>query len=220
MKTFRHLLKVFFYRYIFRMLIKNTEKFSFNSKKYPYFWHSYNNTFSHERAIEIPIIMDYIKKRKEQRILEVGNVLSHYFETGWDVLDKYEKGIDVINQDIIQYKPSKKYNLVVSVSTIEHIGFDETPKDPKQIFAAIKNLRKILQKNGELIVTVPIGWNPYLDKLLIKKKLGFHEEYYFKRYDWRNYWKQVWTMDEIKDAQFSRPYIGANGLFIGIIHKK
>ena len=42
-----------------------------------------------------------------------------------DVLDKYEKGNNVINDDVVSFSTEVKYDLIVSVSTLEHVGWDE-----------------------------------------------------------------------------------------------
>ena len=51
---------------------------------------------------------------------------------------------------------------IVSISTLEHVGWDENTKDPDKIFQAIKNLKSYLVPRGKLIVTMPIGYNPCL----------------------------------------------------------
>lgn len=84
--------------------VKTEESFIFQGKTYKYFYHRYNTTWRNERAVEIPIIWDIVKKDKGQSILEVGNVLSHYFSISHDVVDKYERGEVVINEDVINFQ--------------------------------------------------------------------------------------------------------------------
>jgi hypothetical protein len=108
--------------------------FIFNGKTYYYFVHKYNTTWKNERAVEVPIIWDIVREhyRQGKRVLEVGNVLSHYFRIFHDVLDKYEVAEGVINQDVVDFKPAWKYDLIVSISTLEHVGWDEEPKEPEK----------------------------------------------------------------------------------------
>src|SRR5215216_4478266 len=96
--------------------IFHKKAFQFNGVDYLYFFRKYNTTFLNERAVEIPIIVDFIKKYKSKRILEIGNVLKHYFNFGFDIVDKYEKYQGVVNVDIIDFNPSEKYDLIVSIS--------------------------------------------------------------------------------------------------------
>src|SRR5690349_15642495 len=73
--------------------------FTFQGKTYPYFHHGYNRTWANERAVEIPIVWSPVLECRG-KILEVGNVLGHYFPFDQAVVDKYEKGTNVINADI------------------------------------------------------------------------------------------------------------------------
>jgi cyclopropane fatty-acyl-phospholipid synthase-like methyltransferase len=82
-----------------------------------------------------------------------------YYRHKHDVVDKLEKGC--INEDIARYKTWKKYDLIISVSTLEHVGFDcgEYP-NPNKIFVAIKNMKSMLKKDGLMFITIPVGYNP------------------------------------------------------------
>ena len=50
--------------------------FIFRNRKLKYFLHSYTLTWMNERIVEIPIVLDYIKNSKAEKILEFGAVLS------------------------------------------------------------------------------------------------------------------------------------------------
>ncbi len=100
-------------------------RFTFNKRTYRYFCHSYGSTWANERAVEVPIIWEEVRKHEAQRILELGNVLSHYYPVHHDIVDKYEKSAGVTNVDILDLDTSKDYDLIVSISTVEHIGCDE-----------------------------------------------------------------------------------------------
>ena len=86
-------------------IFKSSRTFLFNGKRYKYFQHKYNTTWRTERAVEIPIVWKLVKNNKKKNILEVGNVLSHYFPVNHDILDKYEHEPDVINQDVVDFQP-------------------------------------------------------------------------------------------------------------------
>lgn len=123
--------------------------FLFNKKLYNYYIAPYNNTHRNERKVEIPIIVDYIRKYPTESILEVGNVLSHYFSNAThDIVDKYEQAINVLNEDIVDYGSNKKYDLIISISTLEHVGYEEDNGEYKltrgYLEKAFVNLRKLL----------------------------------------------------------------------------
>jgi len=198
--------------------------FAFNGSEYNYYRALYNTTFLNERTVEIPIIVDYIEKFKEKRILEIGNVISHYFKFSYDILDKYEKQEGVINVDIVDFVPEYKYDLIVSISTFEHIGFDEYIKYGKTevntikaatVLKAIEVTKGLLNKNGIFIFTIPLGFNHYLDSKLENNGLKLTSLYYIKRMTVGNEWKQV-EYDEVKNIRYGHPYICANCILIGI----
>ena len=190
--------------------------FIFRGNTFAYFHHEYNITWATERAVEIPIVMRIVNQYKGKRILEVGNVISHYYPVEHNIVDKYEKAPGVINEDIVDYKPSKKYDLIVSISTLEHVGWDEEPKEPKKPLAAIENLKNCLAPTGKIVVTLPMGHNPHLDRLLNGKKLQFTRQYFLKRISADNKWVQA-KWEDVQNAEYNYPFPFANGVVIGII---
>ena len=199
--------------------------FTFRGDTYRYFYHRYNTTWRNERSVEIPIIYRFVKERDEVTVLEVGNVLSHYFPVRHDIVDKHEHSPRVINQDIVDFHPQKKYDLIVSISTLEHVGWDELyagwdkgARDPTKALRAIENLKELLAPKGIMVVTFPIGYNPYLDRLLRDGKIPLTALFCLKRISKDNEWKEV-SWSDVLDARFGSPFPNANGLIIGIFRK-
>jgi hypothetical protein len=188
--------------------------FRFNSQPYHYFCHRYNATWRNERIIEIPLIWREVEQASDKKILELGNVLAHYFPVTHTVVDKYEKAPGVINQDVVDFKPKQKFDLIVSVSTLEHVGYDETPRDPKKIAATVRHLKSLLAKSGRLVMTFPVGYNPNLDSLLKKSKLGFDQIYYLERTSVHNLWHQ--RASRFKTARYGQPFTNANMVAVGL----
>lgn len=192
--------------------------FTFNAQRYHYFCHRYNASWRNERAVEVPIIWHEVQQHQGERILELGNVLAHYYPISHTVVDKYEKAKRVINKDIVDYQPRKKFDLIVSISTLEHIGYDETPRDPKKIAATIRHLKTLLTKKGKLVMTFPVGYNPNLDAQLKKGNLGFDQIYYLERTSAHNFWRQ--RAGKFKAAKYGKPFANANVIGVGIIDDK
>lgn len=197
-------------------LKKNREFFIFQNKAYQYFYHVYNSTCLNERAVEVPIAWEEIKRYQGKRILEVGNVLSHYFVCQHDILDKYETGEGVINKDVVDFRAEAPYDLIVSISTLEHVGFDEEKKDPQKILFALDNLKKNLAKNGKMIVTLCLGYNPEMDTLLKAGRMQFTKLHFLKRARDRNAWTEV-SQSEIRGIAYNFSLWTAQGLVIGIV---
>lgn len=206
-----------FFQYVYYKSFRNCE-FELNNRNYKYFYSLFNVTFTNERAVEIPIVMDVVWKFSGKEILEVGNVLGWYYKFTHDVVDKYDKTEGVINQDIVDYKPCKKYNLIISISTLEHVGWDETPREKNKISKAVENMASLLSEKGRMLVTMPLGYNKDMDTLLEENKLEFTHTYYLKRISKDNRWKQV-HFKEVKNIEFGFPHPWANGIVIGILEK-
>ena len=207
----RHVYARTFLRY------RRERSFSFGGREYSYFNHPYNFTWDNERSVEIPIALDRIASFGEGRVLEAGNVLSHYVPAGWDVLDKFERATGVINCDLAEYRPDSRYDLIVSISTLEHVGFDDDVRDPDKIPAALANLRdNCLKPGGEMLFTMPLGYNQSLDESLFSGELGFDDLRYLKRAS-RHEWVEV-SRDDLGDYRYATTYIEAGAVVIAGYH--
>ena len=122
----------------------------------------YNTTAVNERAVELAVTFDWLTGRTGHG-LEVGNVLAHYGHTGHRVVDLTEQSEHVDNLDVFDI--GGRYDWIVSISTIEHVHWDDR-HDPDAAALAIAHLRSLLATGGHLLVTIPIGWHPTLDRLL------------------------------------------------------
>lgn len=195
---------------------KSHRTFTFDGRRYRYFYHRYNTTWKTERVVEVPIVWDIVRRHRGRRILEVGNVLAHYFPVAHDRLDKYEQGEGVINQDVVDFRAERPYDLIVSISTLEHVGWDEETRDPQKILRAIENLEGLLAPGGTMVVTLPLAYNPNADALLREGRIRFTRRHCLKRTSHDNRWAEVeWT--EIEGSQFDAPFRRINGLVIGVI---
>jgi SAM-dependent methyltransferase len=211
-----YLIKRVCYRFFLQpvILCKKEKSFKARGTEYPYFHHSYNTTFINERAVEIPYFRYQIDSRlkERKRVLEIGNVLSHYGKASWDIVDKFENGEGVINVDIMEFRPSKPYDLIVAISTFEHIGFDEQPRDDEKVFRALDYIKKtLLKQGGELIFSIPAGYNPHIEEHLKMGRITSNERILLKRIDWKNNWTETVRDEDV----FGLPYaLFARGLII------
>ena len=190
--------------------------FVFSCNTFKYFFHTYSATWSNERSVEIPIFQELLSEHltRGERVLEVGNVLSHYKKVTWDVVDKYEIAEGVLNEDIVTFKPEEKYALVFSISTFEHVGFDEAQKDASKIDRAIEHVKHVILKdNGLFIISIPLGYNAPLDKEIYAKKFPMEHSYCLKRRGMTS-WSEC-TLEDISGVEYGKFYYGsAAGLVI------
>ena len=143
------------------LILKWRKFFNFKGKKYSYFINKYNKTWRNERCVEIPIVKEFLKNPYE-KTLEVGNVTKNYYKNDYIVIDKYEEGPGVTNVDIIDYEPFERYDKIIAISTLEHVG--EDVKDPSLAIDAIEHLKTLLAPNGKMLITIPAGFNEPLER--------------------------------------------------------
>ena len=190
--------------------------FTFRGQSYRYFWHRYNATWRNERAIEIPIAQSFLAGVSPDKVLEIGNVLSHYGPVSHEVVDKYEQTQGVRNEDVCDFRSNKKYELILSLSTLEHVGWDEQPRDETKVLRAFENLQSLLAPGGRLVVTIPVGYNPALDRMIEQDRISFTERTYLKRKPRRNQWHEASDAD-VRNPQYDRQANCAHELLVGVI---
>jgi hypothetical protein len=200
--------------FVYCRKVRRQNTILFQGKAYRYF--DTDKTWYNERAVEIPIIMELVRKYLGKNILEIGNVLSHHIRFEHDIIDKYEIAKGVTNADVVDFKSEKKYDLIVSISTLEHVGWDEKPRDDMKIPRAIENLKTLASRGGTIIVTLPLGYNTALDQLLKDGIIRFSKQYHLVRISKGNEWKEA-SWDDVQDARYNAPLPFANALLIGII---
>lgn len=148
-------------RVLSRVVPLRGRQFSAGGTQLPYFVHHYNPTWRSERAVEIPLALEF-RSRMRGRGAEIGNVLAHYVETEHLRVDKYEQAAGVQNLDVLDFDPGP-LDWIIAISTLEHVGWDEEPRDPGKAVRALDHLRGLLVPSGRLFLTVPLGHNPGLD---------------------------------------------------------
>lgn len=154
--------------------------------------HPYNWTWLNERAVEVPLALAVLAAAPPgARVLEVGNVLAHYGATGHTVVDKYERAPGVLNEDVSTVPLEGGYDLVLAVSTLEHVGFDEELRDPGKAVAAVRRLADALAPGGRLWLTVPTDYNPDLEAALREDRLGMTSLTALRRSAPGRRWEQV-----------------------------
>lgn len=185
------------------------DKFVWNRVEHEYFDHPANSTRVNERRVEVPIIRSYVEANRGA-MLEVGNVLGQYLGRRWTTVDLVEKEKGVVNCDILSWKGGP-YDLVVSISTFEHIGTD-FGKEPERAIDAVIHCCGLLAHNGRLVFTVPIGYHPVLDEWLFNRWGGTKS--YLKRVSADNRWEQV-GLDDVRGAKYGSPFKFANAIIVG-----
>lgn len=169
-----------------------------------------------ERIVEIPFVSAFLLNHATQgaRILEVGNVLKKSIHYSRVILDKYERGPGIVNGDAADFSPKLPFDLIASISTLEHVGWDEPSQDPSRSKRTFENLfYNCLADGGHMIVSVPLGYNPKVDELFMSDPLGTGRRVFLKRVSSFNEWIQVPFDDRWRSEGFPRyssRYMSAN----------
>jgi SAM-dependent methyltransferase len=196
--------------------------FHFRGDELKYVYSRYNFTWASERIVEIALGQWFLSKVQAagaRRVLEVGNVLAHYGNFTHDILDKYEEGPRVLNEDVATFTPNRRYDAIVSLSTLEHVGWDSyEEREPEKVLRAVENLVRILNPGGKMLVTMPFGYNSFVDQCVAEKKFPFTAMYFLKRVSKENEWREV-PFEEVKGQPYNSPYFAANAIVVGVVEK-
>lgn len=190
-------------------------RFVMGGEAFPYFFHDYNKAWTCERTVEVPVAARQLARCAGGRILEVGNVLAHYLPVRHEVVDKYEVAPGVTNLDVVELPVEPRYDLILSLSTLEHVGWDEAERDDQKILVALDRLKRCLRPGGVLLVSLPLNYNHNMDALIRARGIRFDEEHFLQRVSALNGWREV-DRETALAARYGHPYVGANGLLIGL----
>lgn len=201
----------YFPSFIFHYIRSSSKKFAFNGLEYPYFLNPYNRTWVNERAVEIPLVLSLMDRHEPHKTLEVGNVLSHYKKTSHTIVDKYERRKGVLNADVVDMAEDPKYSLIICISTLEHIGWDESPRQQGKYRLALQKMSSLLEPGGQMLVTFPIGYNSDLDRDLFAGSLIGQSDFLL-RFSTTG-WRQA-SADEVINCKYGSPYRAANAISV------
>jgi len=170
--------------------------FGYDGAEIPYLRHAYNYTWLNERAVEVPLAARVLAAAgPSARVLEIGNVLGHYQPVTHTVVDKYEQSPGVHNVDVVDIQLPGPFDLILAISTLEHVGLDEDVQDPGKPGRAIAHLTSLLAPGGRLWCTFPVGYNAALDDGLRADRLGFDRLTALRRTGRDNRWEQLPVTD-------------------------
>lgn len=179
----------------------------------PYFVHDYHYTWLNERAVEVALALDLLDQHQGATVLEVGNVLSHYAAVDHTVVDKYESAPGVLNVDVADLDLGREFDLVLAISTLEHVGLDEAELDEDKPARALERLRAHVAPGGLLWVTHPVGYNAALDTRLRDGVLGATRMRALLREPARNVWREV-PVEEVWGTAYDRLLYTAHAVVV------
>lgn len=224
--------------YKFSFIKKVIQEDGFSGEQLPF---HYGNRLD-ERVVEYPWVINKIQD-SDQRILDAGSSLNHpdiFSLSVWKEKELFIFTLDFEGEYQAPFKrvysygdlrktpfPDNYFDSIISISTIEHIGMDNTflytqnssknEKQTKDYLLAIDEMKRILKPGGKLLITVPFGaykdhgWFQVFDKNMINQieerfKPATNQETYFK------YENQQWN--------FSTAELCKNSIFYDVHENK
>lgn len=191
-------------------------EFTFAGERHRYLYHPYKWTWLTERTVEVPIAGAFLERHGGGRVLEVGNVLPHYGPHGHLVVDKYERAEGVLNLDVTELDRLGRFDLVVCISTLEHVGWDEEPREPDKAVEAVGRLAALLAPGGRLLLTIPVGYHPGLDAALESGALRFARSGALRRDHIGPHWREAAPAD-VWGTPYDFLLYSARAVFVGVI---
>lgn len=188
-----------------------------------------------ERVVEYPWVFSHLPK-DPGKVLDAGSALNHKFLLDRAPLSKaqltimtlapekrcfWDRSISYVFGDLRDQDFSNNiFDTVVSVSTIEHIGLDNTmlytadeaksESDEHGFEPAVKEYKRVIKLGGMCLITVPFGrrgvhgWYQVFDEdLIVKVVEAFNPSSYM--IDYFGYKNSGWheaNPDELKNAEF------------------
>jgi hypothetical protein len=133
-------------------------------------WGDYNNPSNNERKAELPIAFWFLEEH-DYNVIEVGEVTNAYTSPPkhivYDLITEFP-GTIMKNASEIDYLDQN----VLSVSTLEHIGFGDYGHEKVESLA-FQVLKDITSKAKTWCITFPVGYNKELEKDIINSDLIF-----------------------------------------------
>jgi SAM-dependent methyltransferase len=196
--------------------------FAFRGDRHAYLYHRYKRSWLTERAVEVPVVQAIVDRHARTpgaRILEVGHVLGHYRRQSHLVIDKYEIAPGVLNRDVLEIDDLGAFDLIVAISTLEHVGYDERPRDPDGPRRAAHALRERLAPGGLLVITVPVGYNPAFDAALRSGAIATTDIAALRRVGGRTRWREIDPAD-VWSAPYDFLLYSAHGVLFAFIERE
>jgi len=199
-----------FYRHVVK------KSFSYKNTSLRYAIRLRHSTWVSERSLELSLFKYILDSSPHHNMIEIGNVLHNYYNCSHVVIDKYDASHNVIISDIMDYNEFDIYDLAISISTLEHIGLDESDLDDNKAIYAIEHILRLLKNGGKFIFSIPFGYNIPLDNYVLNNDRI--DCSFFKRFGMLS-WKQV-DESELAGCGYEVGKWKVNAVIIGTIVKE
>jgi hypothetical protein len=143
--------------------------FWFAGREYRYFFHYHNCGWPPnrctERIVELALADYWLDRVDTSQVLEVGAVTPYYWPHRVPTVVDPADGHRLVTRRCSLFDVDFGGRSVLSISTLEHVGQGQYG----QLFTpglAVQGLAKIMAEAANLLITIPVGFNPELDAVL------------------------------------------------------
>jgi hypothetical protein len=185
--------------------------FVWNGRSFPYYRQGgHNDPRGNERTVELPLAFDRLASFAGKRILEVGAVTCYYYGSDHRIVDPYDGHPAAEAVDLFDVRGV--YDLVLAISTIEHVGlpeYGETRCDIDLALHAVDHLMGLVAPGGECFYTFPRGHHWVLDLASFDEVLPGQISH-LRRANAANDWIEETDREVIGSAAYGRPFPWGN----------
>lgn len=182
------------------------QQFKLQSKAYAY-WHK-GGWAKTERVVELPLAFEALAVA--QSVLEVGNVTRQHDPSlehlVIDLNEKHDDWENYQNADVLTYEPETDFDLVLSISTLEHT------------FDIVTAIRRVLSWAPNVIITIPLGYNSpggtRTDDAVFEHKYDADVSFLCRTKDDPDEWFEI-SEDEARRVGFDGFRYGHSGIPVG-----
>lgn len=187
------------------------------------------------RLIEIPWVLSRVRKLDSGRFLDAGSAFNYDFVLTAPALKEkqttivtlapegqafWQLGVSYVFGDLrdLDFR-DERFDAVACISTIEHIGMDNTMyaegqmaqrSDPSEFVLAVKELKRVLKSGGSLYISFPFGryenhgWFQQFDAELVDTLINAFAPSQFKEriYQYHPDGWQLSNREACKDCEF------------------
>jgi len=155
-------------------IICNQTSILYKGTTIPLFYHEYNcgggPERTTERSVEMALALMWLRKTSGP-VVEVGAVTPYYLTSENSLSRKISRIIDPADPHRSVTDRSSLFDIdfsganVLSISTIEHIGTGDYGVEERER-SSPEALTKLMRESATFLLTMPIGYNPVLDRHL------------------------------------------------------
>jgi hypothetical protein len=172
----------------------------YNGKEYPYLDHWHSRAWENDKAILGPIGLKFIGGYPGAEVLEIGNVLSHYYGSNHLVLDRYERNKynNVLKANFTGFYWNTPFKRILSIDEVAKLC--EYSLDPVAALGSMfSKVKRLLTPDGTALVTIPTNYSYIITDAITNNKVPYDDLDVMAKYG-ANKWFQV----PILNVKYSR----------------